>query len=190
MYKCSASPDSLPLLVLLRRQSLFPIFNLIYAQLLFTVRGRSCAEGEGPRQCVCVGGGLSRGVRAGRWRRRVQVVGVAALGVRRRRAALAVLLRRQVLAARCRRGRERLRVVVEVAGVALGGGGGGAGLKRHPSSRRVVAVAHIGAAGGGGRGEVAVGIRPVAGRDRRAMNYQFTLIRQSDRCYGLHAKLS
>lgn len=52
MYKCPAAPDSLPLLILLRRQSLFPIFNLIYAQLLFTVRGRSCAEGEGPRQCV------------------------------------------------------------------------------------------------------------------------------------------
>lgn len=90
------------------------------------------------------------------------MVGVAALGVRRRRAAFAVLLRRQVLAAGRRRRRERLRVVVEVAGVALGGSGGDAGLERRPASRRVVAVAHIGAAGGGGRGEVAVGVGPVA----------------------------
>ncbi len=49
MYKCSAAPVSLffPFFVLrlLLFQSLFPIFNLIYAQLLFTVRGRSCAEG-------------------------------------------------------------------------------------------------------------------------------------------------
>lgn len=110
-----------------------------------------------------MGGGFgSRGVRAGRRRWRVEVVGVAALGVRRRRAALTVLLRRQVLAAGRRRRRERLRVVVEVAGVALGGGGGDAGLEWRPASWRVVAVAHVGAAGGGGRGEVAVGVGPVA----------------------------
>lgn len=116
-------------------------------------------------------GGVSRGVRAGRRRRWVEVVGVAALGVRRRRAALAVLLRRQVLAAGCRRWRERLRVVVEVAGVALGGGRG-AGLERCPSSRRVVAVAHVGAAGGGGRGEVTVGVGPIAETERRDQNDQ------------------
>lgn len=87
------------------------------------------------------------------------MVGVTALGVRRRRAALAVLLRRQVLAAGRRGGRERLRVVVEVAGVALDGG---AGLDGSPPSWRVVAVAHVGAAGGGGRGKVAVGVGPVA----------------------------
>lgn len=63
-----------------RLQSLFPIFDLIYAQLLFTVRGRSLE------------GAWLRGVRAWRRRRRVQVVRVAALGVRRRRAALTVLL--------------------------------------------------------------------------------------------------
>lgn len=110
------------------------------------------------------GGGVvrsgSRGVRAGGGRRRVQVVGVAALGVRRRRAALAVLLRRQVLAAGRRRRRERLRVVVEVAGVALRDA---AGLERRPAARRVVAVADVRAARGGGRGKVAVGVRPVTG---------------------------
>lgn len=167
MYKCSAAPVSLlfpffVLRLLQSHQSLFPIFNLIYAQLLFTVRGRSCAEGRRGR---CRGCG-SRGVRAGRRRRRVEVVGVAALGVRRRRAALTVLLRRQVLAAGRRRRRERLRVVVEVAGVALGGGGG-AGLERRPSSRRVVAVAHVSAAGGGGRGEVTVGVGPVAATQKQ-----------------------
>lgn len=52
------------------------------------------------------------------------MVRVATLGVRRRRAALAVLLRRQVLAAWRRRRRARLRVVVEVAGVALSCGAG------------------------------------------------------------------
>lgn len=136
--------------------SLFPIFILLYAQLLFTVRGWSCAKG---------GGVGSRGVRAGRRRRRVEMVGVAALGVRRRRAALTVLLRRQVLAAGRRRGWERLRVVVEVAGVALGSGrGSGAGLYWNPASGGVVAVAHVGAAGGGGRGKVAVGVGPVAER--------------------------
>lgn len=35
-----------PFFVLLD-QSLFPIFNLRYAQLLFTLRGRSCADGGG-----------------------------------------------------------------------------------------------------------------------------------------------
>lgn len=150
----SLFPFFIPLLAPPLPQSLFPIFDLIYAQLLFTVRGAElCGEGVG--DC---GGFGSRGVRAGRRWRRVEVVGVAAFGVRRRRAALTVLLRRQVLAAGRRRRRERLRVVVEVAGVALGGG---AGLERRPASRRVVAVAHIGAAGGGGRGEVAVRVRPV-----------------------------
>lgn len=158
---CSSVSRRFPFFVLrllLRLQSLFPIFNLIYAQLLFTVRGRSCEEGRGRGRGP---GGFSRGVRAGRWRRRVEVVGVAALGVRRRRAALTVLLRRQVLAAGRRRRRERLRIIVEVAGVALGGGGG-AGLERRPSSRRVVAVAHVSAAGGGGRGKVTVGVGPIA----------------------------
>lgn len=85
------------------------------------------------------------------------MVRVAALGVRGRRAALAVLLGGQVLAARRGRRRHRLRVVVEVAGVALGGGRG------HPPARRVVAVAHVRAAGRGGRREVTVAVRPVAG---------------------------
>lgn len=143
----------------LLRQSLFPIFILLYAQLLFTVRGWSCAEG---------GGVGSRGVRAGRWRRRVEMVGVAALGVRRRRAALTVLLCRQVLAAGRRRGRERLRVVVEVAGVALGSSrGGSAGLQWNPASWRVVTVTHVGAAGRGGRGKVAVGVGSVAERGKQ-----------------------
>lgn len=31
--------------IILLYQSLFPIFNLRYAQLLFTVRGWSCVEG-------------------------------------------------------------------------------------------------------------------------------------------------
>lgn len=107
------------------------------------------------------GAGLgSRGVRARGRRRRVQVVGIAAFCVWRRRAAFAVLLRRQVLAARCGRRRERLRVVVEVAGVALGSGGG----FERPAARRVVAVADVGAAGRGGRGKVAVGVGPVTGR--------------------------
>lgn len=87
------------------------------------------------------------------------MVGVTALGVRRRRAALAVLLRRQVLAAGRGWRRERLRVVVEVAGVALDGD---AGLDGSPSSWRVVAVTHVSAAGGGGRGKVAVGVGPIA----------------------------
>lgn len=90
------------------------------------------------------------------------MVRVAALGVRRRRAALAVLLRGQVLAARRGWRRERLRVVVEVAGVALGGGGAAARLQRHPTTWRVVTVAHVSAAGCGGRGKVAVGVWPIA----------------------------
>lgn len=52
MYKCSAAPclrfpfsSCISLLPL--HQSLFPVFYLIYAQLLFTVRGRSCEEGVG-----------------------------------------------------------------------------------------------------------------------------------------------
>lgn len=111
------------------------------------------------------GAGLgSRGVRARGRRRRVQVVGVAALCVRRRRAAFAVLLRRQVLAARCGRRRERLRVIVEVAGVALGGGG-----FERPAARRVVAVADVSATGRGGRGKVAVGVGPVAGRKKTSV---------------------
>lgn len=92
------------------------------------------------------------------------MVGVTALGVRRRRAALAVLLCRQVLAAGRGRRRERLRVVVEVAGVALDGG---AGLDGSPSSWRVVAVTHIGAAGGCGRGKVAVGVGAIAAGGRQ-----------------------
>lgn len=87
------------------------------------------------------------------------MVGVTALGVRRRRAALAVLLCRQVLAAGSRWRRERLRVVVEVAGVALDGS---AGLDGCPASWRIVAVTHVSAAGGGGRGKVAVGVGPIA----------------------------
>lgn len=115
---------------------------------------------------LCRGRGFSGGVRARRGRRRVEVVGVTALGVRRRRAALAVLLCRQVLAAGGRGGRERLRVVVEVAGVALDGG---AGLDGSPAPRRVVAVAHVSAAGGGGRGKVAVGVGPVAEGGQRSL---------------------
>lgn len=62
MYKCSAAPVSLlfpffVLRLLQSHQSLFPIFNLIYAQLLFTVRGRSCAEGRRGR---CKGVWLTR----------------------------------------------------------------------------------------------------------------------------------
>lgn len=62
MYKCSAAPVSLVcfpffvLRLLLLHQSLFPIFNLIYAQLLFTVRGGgggAVRRGRGPG----VGGG-------------------------------------------------------------------------------------------------------------------------------------
>lgn len=164
MYKCSVAPGSLfpfssCISLLLLHQSLFPVFYLIYAQLLFTVRGRSCEEGVGDHR-----GFGSRGVRAGRRWRRIEVMGVAALGVRRRRAALTVLLRRQVLAAGRRWWRERLWVVVEVAGVALGGG---AGLERRPASRSVVAVAHVGTAGGGGRGKVAVGVGPVAEKEKR-----------------------
>lgn len=86
-------------------------------------------------------------------------MGVAAFGVGRRWAALTVLLRRQVLAAGRGRRRERLRVVVEVTGVALSCG---AGLKRCPASWRVVTVAHIRAAWGGWRGKVAVCIGTVA----------------------------
>lgn len=48
MYKCSAAPFVV-LRLLPFRQSLVPIFDLKYAQLLFTVRGRSCAEGGGGR---------------------------------------------------------------------------------------------------------------------------------------------
>lgn len=87
------------------------------------------------------------------------MVGVAALGVGRRRAALAVLLRGQVLAAGRGRWWERLGVVVEVTGVALSCGGG---FKRHPAPWCVVAVAYVGAAGGGGWGEVSVCVRSVA----------------------------
>lgn len=164
MYKCSVAPGSLfpfssCISLLLLHQSLFPVFYLIYAQLLFTVRGWSCEEGVGDHR-----GFGSWGVRAGRRWRRIEVMGVAALGVRRRRAALTVLLRRQVLAAGRWRWRERLWVVVEVAGVALGGG---AGLERRSASRSVVAVAHVGTAGGGGRGKVAVGVGPVAEKEKR-----------------------
>lgn len=88
------------------------------------------------------------------------MVGVAALGVGGRRAALAVLLGRQVLAARRGRRRHRLRVVVEVAGVALGGGRG------EPAARGVVAVAHVRAAGRRGRREVPVAVGPVAAAGR------------------------
>lgn len=84
------------------------------------------------------------------------MVRVAALRVGGRRAALAVLLGGQVLAARRGRRRHRLRVVVEVAGVALGGGRGQA------AARAVVAVAHVRAAGRGGRREVPVAVGPVA----------------------------
>lgn len=101
------------------------------------------------------GGCPSGRVGAGGRRRWVQVVRVAALGVGGRWAALAVLLGGQVLAARRGRRRHRLRVVVEVAGVALGGRG-------RPAARAVVAVAHVRAAGRGGRREVPVAVRPVA----------------------------
>lgn len=52
MYKCSVAPGSLfpfssCISLLLLHQSLFPVFYLIYAQLLFTVRGWSCEEGVG-----------------------------------------------------------------------------------------------------------------------------------------------
>lgn len=153
MYKCSAAPFvsfSTP-----DRQSLRICPHLCTIAIY----------SEGAE--LCRGRGSSGGVCAGRGRRRVQVVGVTALGVRRRRAALAVLLRRQVLAAWSRWGRERLRVVVEVAGVALDGG---AGLDGSPSSWRVVAVTHVRAAGGGGWGKVAVGVGPIAdeGRSKQA----------------------
>lgn len=92
------------------------------------------------------------------------MVGVAALGVRRRRAALAVLLRRQVLAAGRRRGRERLRVIVQVAGVALDGG---SRLEWRSTSWSVVAVTNVSAARCGGRGKVAVCVRPVAGGNKQ-----------------------
>lgn len=140
----------------------------IYSEGAELCRGRGSSGG---------GRGSSGGVRARRGWRRVQVVGVAALGVRRRRAALAVLLCRQVLAAGGRGGRERLRVVVEVAGVALDGG---AGLDGGPTPRRVVAVTHVSAAGGGGRGKVAVGVGPIAG-DRAAAD---------EERHRRHAKLS
>lgn len=44
---CSSRFSFFPFFVLrlLLIQSLFPIFNLKYAQLLFTVRGRSCVQG-------------------------------------------------------------------------------------------------------------------------------------------------
>lgn len=85
---------------------------------------------------------------------------VAALCVRRGRAALAVLLGRQVLAARRGRRRERLRIVVGVAGVALGHDDGGDGLCS--AARRVVTVAHVCAARRGWRSEVSVAVRSVA----------------------------
>lgn len=46
---CSSRCSFVPFFVLrlLLPQSLLPIFNLIYAQLLFTVRGRSRVEGGG-----------------------------------------------------------------------------------------------------------------------------------------------
>ncbi len=89
------------------------------------------------------------------------MVRVAALSEGRRRAALTVLLCRQVLAPRRGWRRQRLRVVVQVAGVALDGG---AGRVRSPSARRIVAVAHVSAAGRRRRGEVTVAIRPVAAK--------------------------
>lgn len=108
------------------------------------------------------GGGLPSGrVGAGRWRRRVQMVRVAPLGVRGRRAALAVLLGRQILAPGRGRRRHRLRVVVEVAGVALGRGRG------PPPARAVVAVAHVRAARRGGRREVPVAVGPVAAKKNK-----------------------
>lgn len=85
---------------------------------------------------------------------------VAALCVRRGRAAFAVLLGRQVLATRRGRWRERLRVVVGVTRVALGHDDGGDGLRS--AAGRVVAVAHVCAAWRGWRCEVSVAIRSVA----------------------------
>lgn len=46
--------------VILLYQSLFPIFNLRYAQLLFTVRGWSCVEGRRSSRGVRAGGGWRR----------------------------------------------------------------------------------------------------------------------------------
>lgn len=110
------------------------------------------AQSRGRRAQGCPSGGVCAGGR----RRRVQVVRIAALGVGGRRAALAVLLGRQVLAARRGRRWHRLRVVVEVAGVALGGGCG------DPAARGVVTVAHVRAAGRRGWCEMPVAVGPVA----------------------------
>lgn len=84
------------------------------------------------------------------------MVRVAPLCVRGGWAALIVLLRRQVLAARSRRWRDRLRIIVQVTGVALG--------RRccHPSTGGIVTVADIRAAGGRGRCKMPVAVRPVA----------------------------
>lgn len=83
------------------------------------------------------------------------MVGVAALRVRGRGTAFAVLLGGQVLAAGSGRRWEGLRVVVEVAGVALGHGD-------DTAPWGVVAVTHVRAAGCGGRGKMAVAVGPIA----------------------------
>lgn len=108
------------------------------------------------RQIMEGGGCPSWGVCAGGWRWRVEMVRVAPLRVRGGWAALIVLLRWQVLAARSRRWRDGLRIIVQVTGVALGR------CCCHPSAGGIVTVADIRAAGGRGRCKMPVAVRPVA----------------------------
>lgn len=83
-------------------------------------------------------------------------MGVAPLCVWGRWAALVVLLRRQVLAAGGGWRGDRLRVIVQVTGIALG--------RRccDPSAGGIVTVTDVCAAGRGGRCKVTVAVRPVA----------------------------
>lgn len=106
------------------------------------------------------GGYPSWGVRAGGRRWRVEMVRVAPLCVRGRRAAFVVLLRRQVLAAWSGRRGDGLWIIVQVTGIALGR------RCRDPSAGGIVTVTDIRAAGRRGRCKMPVAVRPVAAAGR------------------------
>lgn len=108
------------------------------------------------RQVMGRGGYPSWGVRAGRWRWRVEMVRVAPLRVRGRRAAFIVLLCWQVLAAWSGWRGDGLRIIVQVTGIALGR------RCRDPSAGGIVTVTDICAAGRRGRCKMPVAVRPVA----------------------------
>lgn len=123
------------------------------------------------RQITGWGGYPSWGVRAGGWRRWVQMVRVAPLRVRGGRAAFVVLLRWQVLAAWSGWRGDGLWIIIQVTGIAFGC------RCCDPSAGGIVTVTDICAAGRCGRCKMPVAVRPVAGVERfmgKALAYRKT----------------